>query len=112
MLQIVRGNTKTISISVKNADGTPYEMSSTDKAIFAIKKYDDIGLPAVVKKVATAADVQDGKIKIKLRPEDTINLDAGLYHYDFAIKTGSDFFTAKAYDDVEIVAAIATKEDA
>lgn len=111
MQQIVRGNTKTFKVRLKSADGSDYIMSSSDKAIFAIKKDGRAVEPMLVKKVLTAADQSEGGIIVKLLPEDTMRLEAGMYKYDFGVLIDGDFFTGRIIDTLEIIAAVGTKED-
>lgn len=82
-ITITKGDTGVISVGIRNADGTPYTPQSGDKIRFAVKKsYFDSD-------VLILKDIPLETMLLRLDPEDTKNLEAGVtrgkYKYDIEL---------------------------
>ena len=93
-LAFIRGDTQTYNITFKRADGTPYCLKNW--ALFFTMK-EDYGLAdaqAAVQKIVTVfsdtTSGTSGSAVISIEPEDTEDLDPGLYQFDIAVCTNEN----------------------
>lgn len=88
-IEIIRGTTNTFEITVTNAHGELYNLTSNEQLLFGIKKnYTDTEY-IFVKAVKVG---ENGVYSVTLRPEDTKMCDCCKYFYDVAIQSGTDFY--------------------
>lgn len=88
-IEIVRGTTNTLQVSVLDANGAAYNLGSNEKIVLGLKaKPEDTELLLV----KTAEIIGEGLFKIVLCPEDTAQLAPGRYSYDVGLDNGTDFF--------------------
>ena len=88
-IEIVRGSTNTLRVSVLDATGLPYNLGSGEKVVFGVKKEkEDEDL--LITRVAEI--LYEGMYSIRLVPEDSMDLEPGLYYYDVGLESGTDFF--------------------
>lgn len=86
-IAMVRGDTMRLVISgIKNADGEEYILGDGDIIRLDVKK--SAAEKAVISKVVTAADNDDGELPVVILPEDTVGLAAGDYFFDIRLLTG------------------------
>lgn len=90
-MEIIRGTTTSIEIKLTDADGSPYVLNSNEKVVFGIKKHPN-DRNVIFAKVAEG--IGDGVFLVTLDPEDTQNLDIGMYYYDAGIDDGENFYNA------------------
>lgn len=90
-MEIIRGTTTSIEIKLTDADGYPYILNPNEKVVFGVKKHPN-DKKVIFAKVAE--DIGDGVFLVTLDPEDTQNLDIGMYYYDAGVDDGVNFFNA------------------
>ena len=88
-IEIVRGTTNTLQISILDANGAPYNLGSGEKVVFGIKRKQEHE-EVIFAKVGEI--LYEGFYKVVIVPEDTENLPSGNYYYDVAIESGEAFF--------------------
>ena len=87
-IEMVRGTTKVITVTVRNEDGGLYALPSGAKLILGVK-YNSINSDCCIKKVLTEGA---GVYRFKFVPEDTENLECGRLCYDVGLQIGADYF--------------------
>lgn len=81
-IYLVRGDTLDLFIDrIQTADGGRYLLSDTDIIYVELKK-NPLSSNAVFRKTITAADYEDGRLPISIKPEDTAELPCGDYVFD------------------------------
>ena len=88
-IEIVRGTTNTIEISVTDADGLAYTVVAGEKVVFGIKRKATDETFIIVK---TASFNTVGSYLVTLTPADTEGLNFGEYVYDVALQSGNNFY--------------------
>ena len=90
-LAIVRGTTKTMSISVTDESGSAYTLGDYEVLRFGVKKSpgDDVYL---FSKEISSSDLVDGAYAFTINPGDTDSLDFGCYYYDVGLQSGNAYF--------------------
>jgi hypothetical protein len=93
-LSSIRGDTKTLTLTFKNAAGVPYNIKNW-AVHFTLKQ--NASLPdseAILQKIVTSfADSTSGTsgvAVITLNPSDTVNIDPGTYDFDIAVTTNEN----------------------
>lgn len=87
-LTIRQGDTKTYTVTVKNADGSAFDLTGYN-ARFAVKRsYTDTDANALITKTGTVTDEAGGVFTIALTNTDT-TVSVGVFIYDFQIDDGS-----------------------
>ena len=76
-IRMTRGDTAILNLSIQNADGTPYEITSDDTILLTVKKN------------TTAKAVADNRITIT--PKETESLEYGPYCYDVELRRTDGF---------------------
>lgn len=89
-IEIVRGSSETLELTVTDSDRNPYNLGSNEKIILAVKAKPQKDAPLILVKTAEIAGA--GLFKIKFTPEDTLPLEYGRYYYDVSLDNGVDFF--------------------
>lgn len=84
-ISITRGDSAIFALTIKKADGEPYEITEGDTVIFTVK------MSTFDTKIITQKTVVDGVVR--LHPEDTKDLEYGTYYYDVEL-TQSDGFVS------------------
>lgn len=96
-IEIIRGDTPTLTIVFKDNLGVPIDISNYT-VFFTVKTiYDDDSTDAdalIAKTISSHTDSTNGITAISLTSADT-DLDAGDYYYDFQIKNGSTILSTK-----------------
>lgn len=82
-IQITRGDSASIAVTIYNADGTVYHPAAGDSVRFAVKKNYDDPQPVILKTIPRDT------MRLVLAPSDTKTLEAGQqrgrYHYDIEL---------------------------
>ena len=74
-IQLTRGDTLRLQVSIKDGDGNQYVPADGDKIRFAMKKdYDGV---LIINK-----SIPNDSLELTLNPKDTKDLDVGKYVYD------------------------------
>lgn len=71
-ITMTRGDTVRLALSLKNADGTPYELQEGDKVYFSIR----------TEEMVISREVTD---EVVIYPADTAELEYGTYDYDVEV---------------------------
>jgi hypothetical protein len=87
-IEMVRGTTNSIFVTVLDDAGEPYQLKSGEKLIFGVKTNIN-NSDCCIHKVVTEGD---GEYEIRLKPEDTENLPYGTFCYDVGLQVGEDYF--------------------
>ena len=87
-LELIRGDTTTLQVTVLDAEGNPWRLHDGDKLIFGMKKEISSGDYLIKKYVDTGAS----PYSITLEATDTCNLPMGCYLYDIGLQTGAQYF--------------------
>lgn len=88
-IEIIRGTTNVLDITVTDASGNLYDVSNGEKLLFGVKRKADDEKYLLIK---AADSSQNGVYEIKICPGDTEGLECGRYLYDVAIQSGDEFF--------------------
>lgn len=105
-VEIVRGTTNTLQITVMDALGAPYNLGAGERIMFGLKK-DPKDKVAFFQK--TAEIVDQGLFKVILVPEDTENLSEDMYYYDVGLQSGNDFFNIIPYNPFVVIPNITAR---
>ena len=85
-IYLTRGDSAAFDLEVYENDGkTPYELQTGDRILFTVRRLYDKGEIVVTKDFNT--------LEFYLLPEDTYNLDTGVYRYDIALYNQNYFIT-------------------
>ena len=108
-IDIIRGTSKTVNIAVSNADGTPYQLRSSEKLRFCVKRgyEDDV---CVIEKELTSIHYNDGVYMLHLSPSDTESLDAGRYFYDCGLQIGGEYYMIVERSQFNIIPNISSRD--
>ena len=87
-IEMVRGTTKAINVTVRDKDGGLYALPSGAKLILGVKSNLN-NSDCCIKKVLTEGT---GVYKFRFAPEDTENLGCGKLCYDVGLQIGADYF--------------------
>ena len=90
-IDIIRGTSKTVNITVSNSDGTPYELQSEEMLRFCVKRCHE-DETCVIEKELTSIHYNDGVYMLHLSPSDTEQLEAGRYFYDCGLQVGGEYY--------------------
>lgn len=91
-IKIVRGTTKVLRITIKQANGSPYIMTEGEILRLGVTDNDKGGCSIFTKEVGYDA-IDNNSYIITLKPGDTSNLDCDTkYYYDIGLQSGEDYF--------------------
>lgn len=97
LIHITRGDSGTLSVELKDADGQAYVPQLGDRIIFRVA--DSSGTILLAKE----GDIDNDSILITFLPEDTKDIQAGQYHYEVELVTDTDdHYTVIEYSIFEI----------
>lgn len=85
-VRLVRGQTKVLTVTVKDEDGRPAKLTGVEDVVMSIGRLGSE--PTVVKRLGTGIQITDqanGKLKVTLSSTDTA-LAVGTYKYDLWIE--------------------------
>lgn len=82
-IRMTRGDTAILNLSIQNADGTPYEITSDDTILLTVKKN------TTAKAIIIQKAVADNRITIT--PKETESLKYGPYCYDVELRRTDGF---------------------
>ena len=90
-IAMTKGDTVAFNCIVYDSDGEPLDV---DSAFFTCKKR-LTGETIFQKSLNNGISQLDGVMNIRIAPEDTVEIDEGIYFYDFTIGIADDVFTVK-----------------
>ena len=109
MIKLPRGNSAVFTLTLTNADGTPFVPSENDTVIFTVQKSQVKDAPAIIVKKITPSN--DMTMTISFEPSDTVNLPEGDYFYDVSVCIGgSNFYTVVHCDNFKITPTLGELE--
>ena len=79
-ISMIRGDSESLSIRCRGADGGAYPFQEGDRVYFTVKK-SEYTQTKLFQKVVTSFG-EEGEALIELAPEDTKGADYGVYRYD------------------------------
>ena len=85
-LEITRGTTMSLILTIQNDDGTIYHLKDGEKLIFGVK-FDIESDEYLIKKIITAENREENGYLISLKPEDTQKMEFKDYRYDIGLQT-------------------------
>lgn len=87
LIRLTRGNSVSIEMAlIVESTGDMYEFTDDDRVVFTVAK--NTTGAVVLRKTMTIDDVVDtGKIKMELKPDETVGLAPGEYKYDCLLIT-------------------------
>ena len=91
-ITMVKGDTVSFNAQLFDQNGNAM---SVDSSHFTCKKIASGSEIMFQKSLGSGISQSDGIMTIRIAPEDTRELDAGEYYYDFEIGIGDDIFTIK-----------------
>ena len=90
-ITMVRGDTLSFGLEVKDQDGGPINLSS---AYFTCKQNYSDGVYVFLKRLGNGITKSEaGKYVVRLAPEDTKTVEPGRYFYDLQIGVAEDVYT-------------------
>lgn len=108
-LAIVRGTTKTMTISVTAEDGSVYTLEEGEILRFGVKKYPG-DTAYLFSKDMSSSSLADGVYTFKIDPADTEDLDFGCYYYDVGLQHGSEYFNVIPCSDFRVEYNVTKRE--
>ena len=88
IIEIVRGSSKTLAVTVTDADNALYTLASGEVLVFGVKKKPDDDT-LLIKKTATSG--KNGVYNFSIAPSDTAELPHGKYMYDVGLQAGGAY---------------------
>jgi hypothetical protein len=88
-IQMIRGTTQILNISVTDANKSPYVLGSGEFLLFGVKAKPEDNVYVVLKPVSSGAD---GVYTVTLAPDDTNHLPYGRYVYDVGLQSGNNYY--------------------
>lgn len=89
-ITMVKGDTLAFNVEIYDDNGNPVLV---DSAFFSCKKNLNDDVFTFQKSLADGISQTDSLMTVRVAPEDTKEVDAGEYFYDFQIGVGSDVYT-------------------
>lgn len=90
---IFRNNDKTVSLTVKRADGTAFNLAGCTVTMLVKKDIDDLDAEAVITKTGNIVEAANGIVEFYIEPDDTNDAtdlkDNVTYPVDFEVETGT-----------------------
>ena len=87
-IEMIRGRTNTIVVTVRGDNGELYPLKSGERLIFGVKTNKNNSV-CCIKKVITEGT---GEYSFYLSPADTENLACGVMCYDVGLQIGADYY--------------------
>lgn len=110
-MQIVRGTSMTLLLTIQNEDGSIYTLKPDDKLIFGVKLEPEKS-DYVLKKIITADDQKNNSYIISFKPEDTQKLEFKDYRYDIGLQTADgDYYMIIPFSPFVVEKAVTQKEE-
>ena len=110
MINIIRGTTNDLNLSIEDENSEQYTLKDGEKIIFGVKENAENSDYDIVKTL-TSADMVDNAYTIKLMPTDTAELAFGRYYFDIGLQTANDdYYMIVPCDEFCVCKAITAKE--
>ena len=87
-IEIVRGTTKTLAITVTDTSNELYTLASGEKVVFGVKRKPEDDNAFIVKTVTSG---ENGVYSVTVMPSDTENIAYGNYFYDVGVLSGGNY---------------------
>ena len=87
-IEIVRGTTKTLAITVTDSNNDIYTLEDGEKVVFGVKRKPEDSRPVILK---TPTSGENGVYAMTITPADTEELPFGKYFFDVGILSGSNY---------------------
>ena len=107
MLEIIRGDTISLPITIKDSDGVAIDITGAT-VFFTIKSDETLAdtSASVSKTVTSHPAPASGQTTVELDPTDTEDLTAGIYYWDIQIKYSDDTIQSTKAQQVRVLADI------
>lgn len=108
-LAIVRGTTKTMTVSVTDESGSVYELEAGEVLRFGVKKRpgDQVYL---FSHEMSSDSLSNGVYSFLIDPSDTEDLDFGCYYYDIGLQSGDAYFNIVECSEFRVCYNITSRE--
>lgn len=106
-LRVIRGTTKAIRVTIRDAAGNLYTPREGDIVRFGVKRSYDSTRYLIERE---SAEIVDSAVLFRLSPEDTAVLDLGQYRYDVGLQSGPDYLNVIPYSIFEIMPNVTGKK--
>lgn len=104
MVEVTRGDTPSLHVTLRNADGSAYELQDGDTLTFTVKKTAKLTEPAIIQKAMDA----DTGTTFRLEEAET-TVPCGTYVYDVELRTaGGSVCTVVKPDKLRITQEVTT----
>lgn len=110
MISVPKGTSTDIVVSLKDGDGSQYQLKDGEKLILSVKSsiYSNAYLLSkTITKEAYNSSLEGYVFEIEV--SDTANLDFGKYLYDIALQTASEFFIVCPCDVFEVADVVSRR---
>ena len=92
-IKIVRGTTKVLRITIKQANGSPYIMTQGEILRLGVTDNNNGGGHSIITKEVGSEALDNDSYLITIKPGDTSNLNCETkYYYDIGLQSGEDYF--------------------
>lgn len=88
-IEMTKGDTVAFNCELFDENNNPMEV---DTAFFTLKKR-LTGEQLFQKSIGNGISQSEGMMNVRIAPEDTRELDEGIYFYDFCVGIGQDIYT-------------------
>lgn len=108
-LAIVRGTTKTMTISVTDDSGSAYTLGNNEVLRFGVKKHPGDSVYLFSKEMSSSS-LNNGAYSFIINPADTEGFDFGCYYYDVGLQSGSEYFNIIECSEFRVEYNITSRE--
>lgn len=111
-LEIIRGTTKVLNITVDDESGSAYILGSGETLRFAVKRKPEDTQPEVSKDIGTLEyDSENQCYVLTLNPADTESLKLGRHHFDVGLQSGADYFNVIPCSPFDVLPNVSRRDD-
>lgn len=108
-LAIVRGTTKTMTVSVTDESGSVYELENGEVLRFGVKKHPG-DQSYLFSKEMSYDSLENGVYSFMIDPSDTEDLEFGCYYYDIGLQSGDSYFNVVECSEFRVCYNITSRE--
>ena len=108
-LAIIRGTTKTMTVSVTDEGGTVYELDEGEVLRFGVKKHPG-DQAYLFSKEMSYDSLNNGVYSFMIEPSDTESLEFGCYFYDIGLQSGNSYFNVVECSEFRVCYNITSRE--
>lgn len=111
-IKIIRGTTNEFDILITDDKGEPYALTEGETLRFGVKRNGSCSSYDIKKElISSDRDAETGAYRVKIQPDDTINLSCGIYYYDVGIQSGTEYYNIIEYSRFIILYNVTAKGD-